>query len=121
MKRFKDLNVGDIIYYYDHCKMHPQVVNDIKIVEIPYLTWRNTPDFRETIILQAGNSPVVQLDWIADESMAAWDYMTRFSCKEAAQQYLDNLKDKAKRKIDKSIDILYKYNNLLKEYDFSFD
>lgn len=121
MKKFRDLKVGDIIYYYDHCKMHPQVVNEFKIVETPCLTWRNTPDFRERITLQAGDSPLVELDWIADESMVAWDYLTRFSCKEAAQQYLDNLRNKAKKKIDKSIDTLYKYNNLLKEYDFSID
>ncbi len=33
MKAFKDLTPGDIIYYYDHCKMKPLEVVSCKMEE----------------------------------------------------------------------------------------
>lgn len=133
MKRWKDLEAGDCIYYYDHCKMHEQVIHSVEIKEIEkvevdrYNPRRKTIGTSEKMILTIGPRHIEfeVPDYALRENFDNYWYdfnhwgIHRFSCKEAAEEYLKNLVDKRlkkanylKEKLDQTLGILAKYETL---------
>lgn len=120
MKYFKDLKDGDIIYYYDHCKMKPREILSIQeeIEEISYGKLVNKYTYLK-IIFKNGKYIRIHTTWdngLIDDYM---DYKTHyFSCKEAAQLFLDQLTNKRIYKINKCQEIIDRYTKYISQYGF---
>ena len=123
MKNFKDLQQGDIIYYYDHCIMKPRTVERTdwetieKVVRYRYRDEKFT--YKYLLIYCTNSKKPVELYCTWHDGASSHEG-TYFSCKEAAEQWLNELKryrekriSKMKEKLDKEIKILnkYKFNN----------
>ena len=92
MKAFKDLNPGDIIYYYDHCKMKPLEVVTCKIEETENRidTWRGyeVRKDKDLIIITKTAKPIkIYCSYHnGDVTNTYGKYSKIFSCKEAAEK-----------------------------------
>jgi len=122
-KTFKDLNIGDTIYYYDH-----QKIKSKKIISEPKFTTYKEPikwcnGYREWKILSFKTTPGKPI-----EIRSTWDVFNNytypinsslhFSNKEAAETYINNLKARCKRKIKRANSILETQTRLLNKYKF---
>ena len=116
-KTFAELKVGDDIYYYDHCKLHKQKVTSIEIVkgkEVTYKDffgreWKRTED--DEMIIKAGKGTIIKICYIhyLNSDSIKYNYMCRFSNYEAGLTFIDNLKNKHMKRMEKY------YNKYLKE------
>ena len=116
-KTFAELKVGDDIYYYDHCKLHKQKVTSIEIVkgkEVTYKDffgreWKRTED--DEMIIKAGKGTIIKICYIhyLNRDSIKYNYMRRFSNYEAGLAFIDNLKNKHMKRMEKY------YNKYLKE------
>lgn len=105
MKTWKDLKVGDTIWYYDKWKMHPQVVTKIEPKEETdtYYDWNHVEhkNVRHYLYIYAGRRSVIELyEWSIDKSETWYGGMRRFCCKEAANEFLDARRRDRKSTID---------------------
>ena len=114
-KTFRELKVGDDIYYYDHCKLHKQKVTSIEFVKGKEETykdffgreWKRTED--DEIVIKAGKGTIIKIrsKYLNNEYI---DFrMSRFSNYEAGLTFVNNLKNKHKKRMEKH------YNKYLKE------
>lgn len=127
MKAFKDLNPGDIIYYYDHCKMRPLEVITCKIEEIEKRvdTWRGYEVIKEKYLIittKTGKPIKIYLsiynsDHNGDITAIYGRYSKIFSCKEAAENELDRLKKYRLRKINEAQKRVDKYTAIMNKYE----
>lgn len=118
-KAFKDLKVGDSIYYWDHGKMHEQIVNKVEltteIMPAPYYSSKDIA--RDVLIIQAGKSPERKMYYQMNYCEAHWGYIKRFSCKESARHYIENLKGYAEQKVRQAKKCLEVYSELVEKYN----
>ena len=123
MKQFKDLQAGDIVYYYDHCTMKPRTVKKIEwdIKE------ENTNDrwfdqqkrvYKDLYIYFENRSrPLnVYCSWNDGAITVSGIY---FSCKEAAEQWLNGLKRYRERRIERAKYLIEKETKILSKYKFN--
>jgi len=121
MKKFKDLQPGDIIYYYDHCTMKPRTVEriewDIK-EDSTNEYWRKNMIYKELYIYCVnGKNPVnIYCTWNDGDMSYSGSY---FSCREAAEYWLNNLKKYRERRIERAKYLIEKETKILSKYKFN--
>ena len=121
MKKFKDLQPGDIIYYYDHCTMKPRTVEriewDIK-EDSTNKYWAQKMTYKElNIYCVNGKKPIsIYCTWNDGDMSYAGNY---FSCREAAEYWLDNLKKYRERRINRAKYLIEKETLILSKYKFN--
>ena len=108
MKKFKDLKEGDIIYYYDHCRLHKQIIKSIQVIEkiemVESLFEKNGFEYQKIkrLIIKAGKGTVMNLpQYIFQESKINYNNMPRFASKEAADEYMDHIINYRKKRVEK--------------------
>jgi hypothetical protein len=125
MKKFKDLKEGDIIYYYNHTKLFPQKITKFEIKESvnKYKDWwgHTRTQISKTGYIKCNKSLSENTidEEILNKSQAYLGSLLKFSCREAAEKYIKQLKSKAKQKLNKAQTIVNKYSNLMTQYGFS--
>jgi len=123
MKTFKDLNTGDIIYYYDHCKMKPLEVVTCKMEETEKRvdTWRGyevRKDKNLIITTKTGQPIKIYCSYHDGNITNAYGNCSKiFSCKEAAEKELNRLKNYRKFKINEAQKRVDKYTAIMKKYE----
>ena len=107
-KTFKDLDIGDIIYYYDHCEIKCKFCKTTPIVKDGKLIFNTTGI--KPIRIYVGDVECYNSDFCFVNS--AW----HFSNESAANKFLKNMKrlreikiGKLQRKLDREIAIRNKY------------
>ena len=108
MKKFKDLKEGDIIYYYDHCRLHKQIIKSIQVIEkiemVESLFEKNGFEYLKIkrLIIKAGKGTVMNLpQYVFEESKITYNNMPRFASKEAADEYMDHIINYRKKRVEK--------------------
>lgn len=123
MKTFKDLKKGDSIYYWDKGKLHEQIVHNIEIKDevSMYTDWSGnvTKNHREVVIIVAGKNSRTKLElyYEANESIINCNYLKRFSCIEAAQNWTNMQKNSIKYKINRLEKRLKSLKSICKSYN----
>lgn len=118
MKTFKDLKPGDYIYYYDHGRLHKQLVYECNIetkVNEYHDYFGNKHTYEDTyLIITCGNNCLYKISqYDMDCSETYFNYLRRFSCEEAGQSFIESLKNRYERKIDILTNKLNKEKNKL--------
>jgi len=123
MKAFKDLQPGDIIYYYDHCKMKPRTIIKIETKDVTKELWGGGTRTYNYILLycKRGYQPIsVHTTWDHGNSTMIHHASTKyFSCKEAAEQWLKGLKGYRERRIERAKYLIEKETKILSKYKFN--
>ena len=127
MKTFGDIKEGDYIYYYDHCKLHKQLVTKVENKEIRK-TYKTFDGYTEYVnnnrIIEAGKGTKLNFNQLALEySKLNYYSMLRFADIEAYKEWVKERKDHLNKKIkyfnDKYNEYSKRLNKLLennKEY-----
>lgn len=122
MKDWKDVKPGDVIYYYDHFKMVPQVVKSAEIKECARTYKRGNSIITEKnkyLFIEAGRSKMRLSSYCFGSTRAWHKQIRRFSCKEAAQKFLKNLTDMRIEKVKELDAKLTRQMNILAKYEIS--
>lgn len=123
MKTFKELVVGDTIWYYDHGKMHPQKILKIEDLEevSEYTDWRGNKVINKYpyrfIYVKRVKSPYRVHTYDLNRTEDWFNRLHRFSCIEAAATYMTKRINWCDRKISYFNKQLNKYNKLREKYD----
>ena len=127
-KTFADLNIGDTIYYYDHCTIKTK-----KVTSKPEIVSHKEPcswissGYREWSTMNFTTTPgkPINIDsWYGNNFNVEWRNINsspHFSNKEAAMNFLDKMRDKRERRIYKAQRIIDKETRILKKYKFEYD
>ena len=122
MKTFADLKEGDKIYYWDHGKLHEQIVYVVKKTE-KVDEWKDwygkiQKNVYDVWIIKAGQGTTLEFWHTAERTIDRCGGMTRFSCIEAAQEWLnENAKryyaraEKYKKRFEKAYACAVRYDN----------
>jgi len=121
MKTWKDIKEGDIIYYWDHGKLHAQKVHSVEIdKEVrKYLYFDSVNikiEMRHTIKAGYGTRIMWTGSWMDNDQTAIVRGIRRFTCIEAAQEYMESRKNQLNTKRQKLINKLNKVNKQLENY-----
>lgn len=125
MKTWKDLKPGDKIYYWDKGKLHEQIVHvaELKVETSTWKDWygRITEQKRDVMHIEAGKNSrtKVDLSWSMNDSTSKFYGMNRFACLEAAQNWIEQQKNKYDRKLYNLNKQIVKYTKIRKHYDIS--
>ena len=122
MKSWKEVKPGDIIYYYDKFKLHPQVVHSVTPREETRSYYGNPSYTYHYLDIVAGKNGKTQLSFNEYEmnySEATKCYMPRMSCLEAAQNFMKTRSKCYKRRANYYQTQADKYTRLSKLYDLS--
>lgn len=123
MKVFKDLQVGDTIFYYDHCQMKPRTIVKIETKDVTKELWGGGTRTYNYILLycEHGYQPIsVHTTWDHGNSTMIHHASTKyFSCKEAAEQWLKGLKGYRERRIERAKNLIEKETKILSKYKFN--
>ena len=122
MKAFKDLQVGDTIFYYDHCQMKPRTIVKIETKDVTKELWGGTRTYNYILLYcEHGYQPVsVHTTWDHGNSTMIHHASTKyFSCKEAAEQWLKGLKGYRERRIERAKYLIEKETKILSKYKFN--
>lgn len=121
MKTWKDLKEGDVIWYYDKYRMHPQQVTKVSIREVSKIyqgvDYKVIQKPKQYLDVYAGKNTVLSF-YVqnAEEFETRRGGMTRFSCKESANKFLDRLCAHRQLQIDKLETKLAKYKQWMAKY-----
>ena len=123
MKAFKDLQVGDTIFYYDHCQMKPRTIVKIETKDETKELWGGTRTYNYILLYcERGYQPIsVHTTWDHGNSTMIHHASTKyFSCRESAEKELNRLRTyrenriaRAKKLIDNDSKIIAKYKFLV--------
>ena len=123
MKVFKDLQVGDTIFYYDHCQMKPRTIVKIETKDVTKELWGGGTRTYNYILLycEHGYQPIsVHTTWDHGNSTMIQHASTKyFSCKEAAEQWLKGLKGYRERRVERAKYLIEKETKILSKYKFN--
>lgn len=128
MKTWKKIKEGDIIYYYDHGKIHEQKVHSVELksetttYNYGYTVTTSTSEWIEII---AGRGSTIHIHpWHYNDDTYNDNYFTRFTTKEAALKCIKNRKAKLQKryekqnaKAEKMLFTIRKYTYVLLQYD----
>lgn len=124
-KTFKDLDIGDIIYYYDHCAIKKKIVTTKpQIVHHKEAYKWSSSRSREWDTINFTTTPGKPI-----ELLPIWksnfDFEERyihsfihFSNKEAAKKFLNKMKENREHRVCKAKRILEKETRILNKYKF---
>ena len=124
-KTFKDLDIGDIIYYYDHCTIKTKkVTTKPRIVhhkEACKWASNGSREWDTVTFTTTPGKPIELLSrWNGD-----FDYEERFinssihfSNKEAAKKFLNRMREKREYRVYKAKRTLEKETRILNKYKF---
>ena len=119
MKTFKDVKVGDVIYYWDHGKMHPQTVKFVENCENihEYTDWWGKKQIHKTpyIHIKAGKSDL-NIYYDCGYSHTRCYGMNRFTGIEAANEWKEQQRKHYEYKVNKLQKKVQKYTNLIEKY-----
>lgn len=105
MKTFAELKQGDKIYYWDHGKLHEQLVHSVKKTEKidEWKDWYGKIQRKvyDIWVIEAGRGSKFDFWHTADKTITRCGSMTRFSCLEAAREWLQDNMDDCNRRADK--------------------
>ena len=123
MKAFKDLQVGDTIFYYDHCQMKSRTIVKIETKDVTKELWGGGTRTYNYILLycEHGYQPVsVHTTWDHGNSTMIHHASTKyFSCRESAEQWLKGLKSYRERRIERAKYLIEKETKILSKYKFN--
>jgi hypothetical protein len=126
-KTFGELKVGDDIYYYDHCKLHKQKVTSIEIVkgkEVAYKDffgreWKRTED--DELVIKAGKGTIIKIYSRYSKNEYINFLMPKFSNYEAGLDFINNLKNKHKKRMEKYYNRYLKEKRIIEKYSNDVD
>ena len=123
-KTFKDLKVGDTIYYYDHCVMKTKkVTSKPQIIHHKEESKWYTSGYYEYDTLNFTTTPgkpiQMWVKWSGFDYEENWiNSSIHFSNKEAAKKFLNEMKEKRERRVYKAQKTLEKETRILNKYKF---
>jgi len=125
MKTWKDIKPGDKIYYYDHGKIHEQLVYEVedKIDVRKYQGYGGTVTTHETpyrnIVAGKNRRTNLQIynEWNLKYSSCRFHGMPRFADKEKAKKFINERIDYCKEKINYFKRQEKKYTKMMNHYD----
>lgn len=120
MKTFEDLKPGDKIYYWDHGKLHKQIVNKCEYVEREqsWTNWAgevNINRYKE-LVIQAGKGRTYSLRWTGKDNTSNFGGMKRFADYEAAKNWISKQREYYERKVKNFQNHVEKYKKLVEYY-----
>lgn len=120
MKTFGELQNGDYIYYWDKGKLHQQLIHNIEVTEqvSEYIDWSGNKAIskRPYIKIEAGKGTILELYYENHSTEVRRGYLLRFSCLEAANQWIERQQKYYTRKIECLKWRLERYENLVQKY-----
>lgn len=120
MKTFKDLKPGDKVYYWDHGKLHEQIVNRCEIVEKEqsWTNWRGDVDIHRynELVLQAGKGQTYSLRYGQNDSTCIFGGMKYFADYESVKKWLNERKEYCLYKVNKFQRKINRYQKLAEKY-----
>ena len=124
MKTFGELQKGDYIYYWDKGKLHKQLVHNVENTEqiSEYIDWSGNKAIskRPYIKIEAGKGTVLELFYENHNTEIRRNYMLRFSCLEAANNWIERQQGYYECKIERLNWQLERYTNLAKNYSIRY-
>jgi len=124
MKTFGELQKGDYIYYWDKGKLHTQLIHNIEVTEqvSEYIDWSGNKAIskRPYIKIEAGKGTVLELFYENHSTEIRRNYMLRFSCLEAANNWIERQRGYYEHKIEQLNWQLERYTNLAKNYSIRY-
>lgn len=122
MKAFKDLQVGDIIFYYDHCKMKPRKIVKIETKDEIQQLWGGGTRTLNYLLLycERGYQPIkIHITWDRGNStMVHYAGTKYFSCRKSAEKELNRLRTYRENRIAKAKKIIENDSKILTNYKF---
>lgn len=124
-KTFKDLNIGDTIYYYDHCIIKtkkvtskPQIVHHKEVCQWSSSGYNEWDCLHFTTI--PGKPADIRAFWsnAFDREEYSINSSLHFSNKEAAKKFLNQMREKRERRVYKAQRMLEKETRILNKYKF---
>ena len=118
MKTFEDIKEGDYIYYYDHSKLHKQLVTKVENQEKrdTYTDWNGNTTERvdKRIIIHAGKGTKLNCNkWMLDYSSVRYWSMLRFADIEAYNDWIQKRKKYMNYKVNYFKSKYEEYSNML--------
>ena len=118
MKTFGDIKEGDYIYYYDHWKLHKQLVTKVEVQEKKetFTDWygKTTERIYKRLIIHAGKGTQLDCDdWMLNYSSIRYWSMLRFSDIEAYNNWISQRKSYLERKVNYFKSKYEEYSNRL--------
>ena len=124
-KTFKDLNIGDTIYYYDHCVIKTKIVtSEPQIVHHKEACKWSSSGYREWDTINFTTTPGKPIELLPiwngnfDFEERRSNSSMHFSNKEAAKKFLNKMREKREYRVHKAIRILQKETRILNKYEF---
>lgn len=120
-KKWKDLQIGDYIWYYDHYKLHKQKITHIsrqqKIDEIDSLFYKKTINITNEIYIEAGKGTKMYISHYFNTDEYWWGHMPRFANYEAAKRFIERLIHYRKERINKFKNKYERELKMLEKYE----
>lgn len=122
-KTFKDLVIGDYIWYYDHYKLHKQKIThaelQLRTEEINSMFYGKVIKQIKEIYIEAGKGTKMYISsYNFDKDTLNWRGIPRFTSYEAALNYISYLKTKHIQKANKLQKRLDRELNIISKYEF---
>lgn len=125
MKKFRDLQPGDKIYYWDKGKLHEQIVHESTIKNETYMNYWGEEVTREVLHLVAGKNRRTDVKlYRSNYSEMFFGNMRRFACLEAALCRINERKshyeyrlNRLERRVNSYRNCVNKCNEALKKYE----
>ena len=124
-KTFKDLDICDIIYYYDHCVIKKKIVtSEQQIVHHKESCKWSSSGSREWDTLNFTTTPGKHIELLPmwngnfDFEERCINSSIHFSNKEAAKKFLNQMREKREYRVRKAKRILKKETRILNKYKF---
>lgn len=127
-KKWNELKEGDTIYYFDHGKLHEQVVHSVEEkTDRREYSYGFTRTISETkyLVIKAGRSSEIKI--YEYEYKMSWHhayYFTRYTCKEAAlwnlkerYKYNNEKAERLRKKYEKYAKLTEKYSNIINDIE----
>ena len=122
MKAFKDLQVGDTIFYYDHCQMKPRTIVKIETKDVTKELWGGGTRTYNYILLycEHGYQPIsVHTTWDHGNSTMIHHASTKyFSCRESAEKELNRLRIYRENRIARAKKLIENDSKIIANYKF---
>ena len=122
-KTFKDLDIGDIIYYYDHCVIKKKIITaKPQIVHHKEAYKWSSSGYREWDTINFTTNPGKPIELLPIRNGKFEErYINssiHFSNKEAAKKFLNKMREKREYRVRKAKRILEKETRILNKYKF---
>lgn len=119
-KKWSEVKEGDTIYYFDHGKLHEQIVHSVEEKEdrkeYSYGVITKTI-IQKYLLIKAGRGSEIKIyKYEYDKACDYCSYFTRYTCKEAVLWNLKNRHKYNNEKAEKYRKKYEKYNSLTDKY-----